>query len=70
MNKLKKLEKFLLEAVCGFVMWTGILTPYMIFITKVTAEQYLFWLGMQAFIVPPASILVVNVTNKLVKDLL
>jgi membrane protein DedA with SNARE-associated domain len=46
------IKKFLLQAVVGFALWTGFLTPYMLFVTRVTFEQYLFWLLMQAILVP------------------
>lgn len=67
MKWIRKLKKFAIEAVCGFVLWTAILTPYMVFVTQVTFSQYLSWLVMEAIIVPPVAIIVVNVTNKVVK---
>jgi membrane protein DedA with SNARE-associated domain len=59
-------KKFSLEAICGFSLWTAFLTPYMIFVTQVTFEQYLTWIGMQAILVPPISIVVVGLTNRIV----
>jgi len=57
----------LIEAGLGFVLWTGMLSPYMIFVTRVTTEQYASWLFMQAFIVPPVAVIVVKITNKATK---
>jgi len=57
------MKKILLEAFLGFVLWTGILTPYVVFITQMTLEQYLSWLLMQAVIVPPVAIIVLRITN-------
>jgi len=64
---LKQIEKTLVEAVLGFVLWTAILTPYVIFVTKLSLEQYLSWLIMEAIIVPPAAVVVVKITNWLTK---
>jgi len=58
----------LLEAGLGFVLWTGILSPYVIFVTRMTMEQYVSWLIMQAFLVPPAAVLVVKITNKVTRS--
>ena len=60
-------RKWLLEALCGFVLWTLFLTPYMIWIVNVTPEQYGAWLLMQCILVPPVAIPVVNITNWMVK---
>jgi membrane protein DedA with SNARE-associated domain len=64
-----KVKKFLIEAFCGFVLWTGLLTPYMIFVMATTVEQYLSWIIMQAVVVPPVSVAVINITNKIVRRL-
>jgi|WetSurMetagenome_2_1015567.scaffolds.fasta_scaffold1695575_1 hypothetical protein len=56
------IKKFLLQAMVGFVLWTAFLTPYMIFITKVSFDQYLFWLLMQAILVPLIAPIVFRVT--------
>ena len=50
---LNKIKQFLLEALGGFVFWTGCLTPYMIFIVKVDPSQYWAWVSMQLILVPP-----------------
>ena len=63
------MKKALLEAVLGFALWTGILTPYVLFVTQMTVNQYLSWLLMQAIIVPPVAIAVLRVTNYFTKRL-
>jgi len=50
---LKKIKQILLEALGGFIFWTGCLTPYMIFIVHTSVEQYFKWFFMQLLIVPP-----------------
>jgi len=65
----KELAKFAVEALLGFVLWTVILTPYMILIVETTLTQYIDWLIMEAIIVPPVAVFVVNVTNWIVKKL-
>jgi membrane protein DedA with SNARE-associated domain len=62
-------KKFIVEAVVGFVLWTAILTPYVLLVTLMTLSQYLSWLLMQAIIVPPVAIVVVRVTNRFTKRL-
>lgn len=66
---MKKIAKFSIEAVCGFVLWTIFLTPYMLFVMRVSGSQYLSWLVMQLIIVPPVAIPVINITNWMVKRL-
>ena len=68
-NEGQTMKKALLEAVLGFVLWTGILTPYVLFVTQMTVNQYLSWLLMQAIIVPPVAIAVLRVTNYVTKRL-
>ena len=50
---LNKIKQVLLEALGGFIFWTGFLTPYMVFIVGVEPNQYLKWFLMQLVIVPP-----------------
>lgn len=69
MRRLIKIKKYLIEAFLGFVLWSILLTPYMIFVTKVSLDQYLYWLLMEAIVVPPCSIIVINITNKIEKKL-
>lgn len=64
-----KVKKIVLEALIGFVMWTSILTPYVLLVTNMTMPQYLSWLVMQAVIVPPVAVVVVRATNWLTKRL-
>lgn len=65
-----KIMKFLVQAIMGFILWTLILTPYMILVTGVTFDQYIFWLLMQGVIVPPASIIVAHFTDKVYSKIL
>ncbi len=50
-------KRLLVEAIVSFIFWTGALTPYMLFVTCMTLEQYTTWLIMQAVLMPPLSIL-------------
>jgi len=63
----KKIKKFLLEALAGFIFWTGCLTLYMIFVVKVNFTQYLGWISMQALLVPPLAPFSVRFINWFVK---
>jgi len=65
-----KVKKYLLQSICGFILWTGGLTPYMLFVVRVNMTQYLKWVSMQIIIVPLFSILAVNLTNKIVRKIL
>lgn len=67
-KKPKKIEKFLLEAIGGFVFWTAALTPYMVFIVKTNFMQYIKWVGMELLIIPllaPFSIMFMSWVVKL-----
>ena len=57
------LRRLLLEALLGFVLWTLLLSPYMLLVIGMTPPQYSAWLLMQAVIVPPVSVVVVRATN-------
>lgn len=65
-----KIKKVILEAIIGFVLWTGILTPYVIFVTQMTLGQYLSWLLMQAVVVPPVAVVVLRITNAVTRRLI
>ena len=69
--KIKNVKRFLVEALAGFIFWTVALTPYMLFVVKVTFEQYVSWIGMQLILVPPIAPLSVRfiiwLRNKFVK---
>ena len=65
-----KWKEIIIESVVGTLAWTGFLTPYVIFITNLTFEQYLTWLGMQFILVPPITPLVFRLTNKIQQKLL
>ncbi|MBM3199845.1 hypothetical protein FJZ53_02820 [Candidatus Woesearchaeota archaeon] len=53
MGKKELVKQFLKDAVISFFYWTLALTPYMVFIVKTDASQYIKWVGMQAILVPP-----------------
>lgn len=59
----ENIKDFIKEAIMGFFLWTGFLSPYMIFVTGMTEQQYISWLIMQGFIVPPISVIVFRITN-------
>lgn len=65
-----KIKKYLLQAIVGFALWTGFLTPYMVFVTRVTFDQYLFWLLMQAILVPLIAPIVFRATIRCEKKFL
>lgn len=65
-----KIKRALLEAGLGFILWAAILSPYMLFVMRLSATQYRDWFIMQAMIVPPVAVVVLKVTNLLVKKLL
>jgi len=62
-------RKLVLEAVLGFVLWTSILSPYMLLVIGMTSVQYSAWLLMQAVIVPPVAVVVVRITNAVTQRL-
>lgn len=45
-------KKIFVEAIAGFIGWTSLLTPYMVFVVRVTFRQYLSWILMQIILVP------------------
>lgn len=57
-------KKIVVQALVGFALWTAFLTPYMLFVTKVSLEQYAFWLLMQAVLVPVIAPIVFRITAK------
>lgn len=67
-----KVEKFLAKALAGFIFWTVVLTPYMLFVVRVTFEQYVSWIGMQFILVPPLAPFsvrfIVWMRNKMIKE--
>jgi len=63
-------KEFILQAFLGFILWTLFLTPYMLLVVQVSIDQYLAWLVMQLVIVPPVAVIVVRITNWIVKKIL
>ena len=59
-----KLKKIIMESLTGFIIWTILLSPYMIFVVKTTFEQYVSWVGMQAILVPLIAPIVFRITKK------
>ncbi len=64
---IERVKSYIKEAIVGFLLWTLFLTPYMLLVTRVTTEQYILWLYMQAILVPPIAVLVYRITNRLCK---
>ena len=64
-----KIVRPIVEALVGFVLWTAILTPYMVFIVRTSWAQYWAWFLMQLIIVPPVAVVVVRVTNAITRRL-
>ena len=62
-----RFKRFAVEALMGFILWTLLLTPYMLWVTNLTWDQYCSWLVMQAVIIPWMSVIVITITNKVVK---
>jgi len=60
---LNRIKRLLVEALVGSVTWTIFLSPYVIFVTKLTLTQYVSWLGMQFVLVPPISPVVFRLTE-------
>ena len=60
-------KRVVVEAVAGFIGWTGALTPYLILVTKMDLTQYISFLIMQLTLVPPLSIVVMRFTEWLKK---
>jgi len=63
----EKVKNVLLQAIAGFIFWTGTLTPYMLFVVGVSAPQYFKWFGMQLIIVPPLAPLSIWFINWFIK---
>lgn len=67
---LSRITKFSLQALGGFIFWTGSLTPYMIFIVHTSFQQYIKWFGMQLILVPVLAPLSMGFINWFVKKIL
>ena len=66
MNR-RDIKRIIVQAIMGFILWTIILSPYMVFIVKTSEEQFVDWIMMQGIIIPPVAPFVVWVTNKVTK---
>lgn len=49
----KKVKRVLVDALVAFIFYTLALTPYMVLIVRMDLTQYLAWIVMQIFLVPP-----------------
>ena len=67
---LSRITKFLLQALGGFIFWTGCLTPYMVFVVHTSRTQYVKWFGMQLILVPVLAPLSMGFINWFVKKIL
>jgi len=63
----QKIKEFTLISIIGFAVWTICLTPWMLFVTRMTIDQYLMWLLAAVLLNPPISIIAVKVTNRALK---
>lgn len=53
-NRIRKfIIRFIIDSILAFLFYTAAFTPYMIFIVKMSLEQYLAWIVMEITIVPP-----------------
>lgn len=53
----RALKRPLRDAVVSFAWFTTLLTPYMLFVVKMTPEQFVAWVvGVQAVLVPPLGV--------------
>lgn len=60
------IKRFILEGVCGCILWTIFLTPYTIFIMRTTLEQYVYWVIMEFMLVFPLAPFVHRITKRIV----
>lgn len=65
-----KVKEFIIEAISGCILWTFLLTPYMIWITKMTTAQYLSWIVMEIILILPLAPVVYRITKLIKKKLI
>jgi len=65
----QKLKEFAVISILGFAVWTVCLTPWMLFVTQMTTDQYIMWVFAGIILNPPISVIAVKITNKAVKKL-
>lgn len=65
----KKIKRFLIEGVIGCILWTILLTPYMLLVTRMTTMQYLSWVLMEVILIIPLAPVVFRITKYLMKRL-
>ena len=59
------MRQMIVDALLTFVWFTTLSTPYMIWIVGLTQEQYIEWVAMKAFVVPPMGIGFLWISRKL-----
>lgn len=64
----KKIRRFLMEGVIGCILWTILLSPYMLLITKMTAIQYILWIVMEIILIIPLAPIVFRLTKYIMKQ--
>jgi len=65
MISVKSIKQVVLDAVISFTFWTGILTPYMLLIVRMDVNQYIAWVIMQGFLVPPLGVVYSRIVRKI-----
>lgn len=58
-----------MEGVIGCILWTILLSPYMLLITKMTTIQYILWIIMEIVLIIPLAPIVFRITKYLMKQL-
>ena len=57
-----------MEGVIGCILWTILLSPYMLLITKMTAIQYILWIVMEIILIIPLAPIVFRLTKYIMKQ--
>jgi len=65
----KKIKRFFMEGIIGCILWTIFLTPYMLYVTKMTVIQYTSWIFMEVILIIPLSPIVFRITKFIMKQL-
>lgn len=58
-----------MEGIIGCILWTIFLTPYMLYVTKMTVIQYTSWIFMEVILIIPLSPIVFRITKFIMKQL-
>jgi len=65
----KKIKKYLMEGIIGCILWTILLTPYVLLVTKMTTFQYISWVIMEIILIIPLAPIVFRITKYLMYQL-